>query len=300
VIAGMEKMLQRLIGEEIELRVACNAPLRLIRADAGQMEQVVLNLAVNARDAMPAGGTLRIETSNVDLDEVQGQQRHHVLLAVSDTGLGIAPEIRSRLFEPFFTTKPLGKGTGLGLATVYGITKQLGGSVRVESAVGQGTRFEVLLPATDDERDLAPAAHSTVPEWGRGTLLLVDDDASVRSITGRVLRESGYTVIEASNGEQAMELAASAGTLDLLLTDIIMPGMRGVDLAARLRLSRPELKVLFISGYPDDERFLAEDLGSATLLEKPFTIGALTRAVAKQVAEPAATGTKPRSKSPAG
>ena len=300
VIAGMEKMLHRLIGEEIELEIVCGEPLRLIRADAGQMEQVVLNLAVNARDAMPTGGRLRIEASNLDSEDGQGERRRCIMLSVSDTGLGIAPEIRSRLFEPFFTTKALGKGTGLGLATVHGITKQLGGSVRVESVVGQGTRFEVLLPATDDQRENAPAADPEAPQRGMGTLLLVDDEPSVRSMTARVLRESGYTVIEAADGEHAIQLAANTERLDLLLTDVIMPRMRGADLAARLRQSRPDLRVLFMSGYPDDERFLAEDLGqgSATLLEKPFTLGALTRAVGKQVAGSAPVGEEHRIRSP--
>jgi len=300
VTAGMEKMLRRLIGEEIELQIVCGAPLRLIRADVGQMEQVVLNLAVNARDAMPAGGRLRIETSNLDLEEGQGEHRRCIMLAVSDTGLGIAPEIRSRLFEPFFTTKAVGKGTGLGLATVHGITKQLGGSVRVKSAIGQGTRFEVILPATDDQRENAPTADLAPLRREMGTLLLVDDEPTVRSMTARVLRESGYTVIEAADGEEAIQLAASTERLDLLLTDVIMPRMRGADLAARLRQSRPDLRVLFMSGYPDDERFLAEDLGqgSGTLLEKPFTLGALTRAVAKQVTALALVGAKHRIKSP--
>lgn len=288
VVLGMEKMLRRLIGEDVELEVRCDSELGRIIVDKGQLEQVVLNLAVNARDAMPSGGRLRIEVCNRDVDDADGQRRAYVMLAVSDTGIGIAPEARSRLFEPFFTTKEKGKGTGLGLATVYGIVKQAGGSVGVDSAPGKGTRFELSFPSSDQP---APAAAASKPEGlqrGTGTILIVDDEATVRATAARVLREAGYTVLEAADGEQALAIAAKTQKLDLLLTDVVMPRLAGSELASQLRQSRRELKVIFMSGYPDDDRSLTTDLayGVATLLEKPFTVGALTRAVREQLTAP--------------
>lgn len=288
VVASMEKMLRRLIGEDVELEVSRGPDLGLIQADTAQMEQVVLNLVVNARDAMPSGGRVRVETSNWNRDPSDLQGHRSVVLTVSDTGTGIPPEARAHLFEPFFTTKPMGKGTGLGLATVYGIVKQAGGTIRVHSEVGQGTRFELLFPSIAGQRAETPPDRGEGLQGGTGTVLLVDDDPGVRGATVRVLREAGYTVIEAADGERAIKLAAELPRLDLLITDIVMPRMRGPQLAARLVRSRRDLKVIFMSGYPDGERLHMNDStqASATFLQKPFSIGKLTRAVRERLGQP--------------
>ncbi len=270
VVAGTEKMLRRLIGEDIVLTCILAPDLYRVKVDPGQMEQVIFNIAVNARDAMPTGGRLTIETRNVE-----GTAARSVLIAIRDTGCGMTPEVASRAFEPFFTTKGPGKGTGLGLATVYGIIRQSGGEIEARSAPGTGTTFEILLPACEE----APAARvgsdarlRAVPH-GTETILLVEDEEAVRRIVKLVLDASGYKVLEASNGQEALEVARGLGrAIHLVVTDVVMPEMSGRELAERLRSQAPFLRVLFISGYTDDAvmRHGVVDGGEA-FLQKPFS-----------------------------
>ncbi|HEY6552919.1 MAG TPA: PAS domain S-box protein, partial [Vicinamibacteria bacterium] len=282
LLSNLEKMLRRLIGEDIDLVMALGADLGQVKADPGQLEQVVMNLCVNARDAMPGGGVLRIETGNADLD-VEDTARHepmapgrYVRLTISDEGCGIEKEMLSKVFEPFFTTKEEGKGTGLGLAMVYGIVKQAGGYVWVESEVGRGTTLEIDLPRIDE------AVGPTIPEapmpaMGSETILLVEDEAAMRIIAREILQEHGYRVLEASGPDAAMEVARRhSEPIHLLLTDVVMPQMNGRKLAEALVALRPELKVLYMSGYTDDVLAHSGVLESGTLfLEKPFTALAL-------------------------
>ena len=284
VATDMKDMLGRLIGEDIALLTTPTPGLGRVKADRGQIEQVVMNLAVNARDAMPQGGRLILETANVDLDD-EYVRRHvgarpgpHVMLAVSDTGTGIPREIQAQIFEPFFTTKEQGKGTGLGLATVYGIVKQSGGYIEVDSEPGQGTVFRIYLPRLDAaavtvDRSVRPAAVA----GGTETILLVEDEEGVRELARDILRASGYTVLEARNGAEALLLCERhQGPLDMLLTDVVMPRMSGRELAERLAPLRPELSVLFMSGYTDDAVIRHGVLAAGTaFLQKPFTPAAL-------------------------
>ena len=284
VTTDMKYMLARLIGEDIALVTTQGSELGRVKADRGQIEQVVMNLAVNARDAMPQGGHLIIETENVDLD-AEYVRRHvgarpgpHVMLAVSDSGVGIPREIQRHIFEPFFTTKEQGKGTGLGLATVYGIVKQSGGYIECDSEPGRGTAFRIYLPRVDVA---APAversARPVEAAGGTETILLVEDEEGVRELARDILRASGYTVIEARNGAEALLLSERhQGPLDLLLTDVVMPRMSGRELAERLAPLRPDLSVLYMSGYTDDAVIRHGVLGAGTaFLQKPFTPGAL-------------------------
>jgi PAS domain S-box-containing protein len=260
VLANVDKMLGRIIGEDIELQTIPAPGLWLTSADPVQVEQIIFNLAVNARDAMPNGGKLTIETANVTLDEAYAaghlgaQPGEYVLLAISDTGIGMSEEVKSHLFEPFFTTKELGRGTGLGLATVYGIIKQGGGDIQVYSEVGLGTTFKVYLPrvgpATPPE---APALARPDMPAGQEMVLLVEDSEGVRELARRVLRSLGYTLLETRDGQEALRLAADyPGAIHLLLTDVVLPGMSGKALAEELARSRPDLKTLFMSGYTDN------------------------------------------------
>jgi len=288
VVEEMGRLLPRLIGEDIELAIRRSEDLGSIRADASQMEQVIMNLAVNARDAMPRGGRLLIETSNAELDSAYNtvhpivRQGCYVLLAVSDTGTGMNAETQAHIFEPFFTTKPQGKGTGLGLATVYGIVKQSGGFIWVYSEEGRGTSFKIYLPRVDQpvERIGAVRSMAEAPR-GTGTILLAEDEQDVREVAREFLESGGYTVIEARDGADALkkvELHESA--IDLLVTDMVMPGMTGQELTARLRQRRPETRVLYMSGY--SERAAADAArgdSSMRLLAKPFSRWALLRAV---------------------
>ncbi|MEZ5101303.1 MAG: ATP-binding protein [Thermoleophilia bacterium] len=286
VIDGMDAMLRRLIGEHIELVSVPAQDLGQVSADPGQLEQVMLNLAVNARDAMPDGGKLVLETAKVTLDKSQARRHgvepgEYVVLAVSDTGCGMDDETRARIFEPFFTTKEQGKGTGLGLATVYGIVTQSGGAVGVESAPGAGSRFTVLLPRLAVELP-APAPEPTgTTEALRGTetVLLVEDEDIVRRLAHRVLSEHGYTVLEASYGDEAIQIAARhAGRIHLLVTDVVMPQMSGRELAAAVVRLRPDTRVLYMSGYTDSVFGSAGILDDRTwFLAKPFTPLALAR-----------------------
>jgi two-component system, cell cycle sensor histidine kinase and response regulator CckA len=287
VVAGLEKMLRRVIGEDVDLATALAAGLGAVKADVGQLEQVLMNLAVNARDAMPTGGKLTIETGNVELDTDYTREHHaaaaghFAMLAVTDTGIGMDEATKARIFEPFFTTKAPGKGTGLGLATVYGIVKQSGGFIWVYSEPGQGTSFKIYLPRveqTAERRGVSPAAG--VPR-GVETVLLVEDAAPVRAVARQVLERQGYTVLEAPNGEAALRIAEEhPGPVQLLVTDVVMPGLSGRQLADRLARLRPELKVLFTSGYTDDS-IVRHGILEAEIayLQKPFTPDALARKV---------------------
>ena len=283
-----EKMLRRLLGEDIELRTKPGEGLRLICADPVRIDPVLLNLAVNARDAMPQGGWLEIETGNLELSE----PRHlatgpappgaYVVLRVSDSGCGMDARVMAHLFEPFFTTKERGQGTGLGLSTVYGIVRQSGGHIGVRSAPGEGTTFEILFPAWSGELRPAPAkppAAEATP--GGETVLLVEDDPGVRSLAREVLERAGYRVLAVADPEQALAAAGShPGPIDLLLTDLVMPGMSGRRLAGLLRQRRPEAKVLYCSGYLDEGAALNGGLEPGTpFLAKPFRPADLLRAV---------------------
>jgi PAS domain S-box-containing protein len=282
VVSSVEVLLRRLIREDVDLVVtAATAPTR-VRADPGQLEQVLVNLAINARDAMPDGGTLAIRTDRVLLEEGDGpsQPGDYVLIAVEDTGCGMTAEVTARVFEPFFTTKAPGKGTGLGLSTVYGIVTRTGGHIRVASQPGVGTTFEVYLPAT-----LAlPAA---VPEAiepqrltaGTGTILLVEDDPAVRQLTERILTTAGYRVLIGVDGEHALVVARAQVDIDVLVTDVIMPGMNGQELADRLTELRPGLPVIFTSAYTRGVLTHTEEDATVAFLEKPFTAAALTEKV---------------------
>jgi CheY-like chemotaxis protein len=286
VLAGTDKMVRRIVGEDIDL-ISVPAPgLGRVLADPGQIEQVIMNLVVNARDAMPTGGQLTIETGNVELDS--DHARHHlgvrpgphVMLAVSDTGIGMDQATQARIFEPFFTTKEVGKGTGLGLSTVFGIAQQSGGSVWVYSEPGEGTTFKVYFPRVEADLDVARPP-SSVPATLRGseTILLVEDQEQVRAVAAGILQRNGYQVLVAQNAGDALLLAEKhRGGIHLLLTDVVMPQISGVELARRIALSRPDLKVLFMSGYTDDSivRHGVLDRRMA-FLQKPFTPESLTR-----------------------
>lgn len=287
LIGDLSKMLQRLIGEDVTLITELpNTPHRVL-ADAGQLEQVVMNLVVNARDAMPKGGTLTLSTADVDLDQQATAQHgdmvpgHYVRFSVRDTGVGMDDRVKAHLFEPFFTTKPAGQGTGLGLSTVYGIIRQSGGDVQVESASGAGSVFHLYLPyATSDaeEASVTPAAVMALSEKAaegklRGTVLVVDDEPVLRNIAMKILTRAGYTTLGAGNAEEAIEIFAEHGeNVDLLLTDVVMPGLSGPELAAALTARRPKLKVIFASGYTDDT-VLRHGVDGATMefLGKPYT-----------------------------
>jgi PAS domain S-box-containing protein len=279
VVTGLAPMLRRLIGEDLEFAAVPAAELGCVKADPSQLEQVILNLAVNARDAMPRGGTLTIETGNVELDEAY-TRRHpgasagrFVMLAISDTGHGMDAAIKARIFEPFFTTKEPGKGTGLGLATVLGIVKQSGGSIAVDSEPGQGTTFKVYLPRVDEAVDRTATA--TAPTLARGseTILLVEDDDEVRALARETLDGNGYTVIPAAAPAEALRLAGRhAGRIHLLVTDVVLPQLSGRGLAERLTPDHRDLRVLYMSGYTDDAVVQHGVLKEGTaFLQKPFT-----------------------------
>jgi PAS domain S-box-containing protein len=289
VILGMDRLLRRLIGEHIELRTLPGARLGKVLVDPSQMEQVIMNLVVNARDAMPAGGTLTIETANVALDEAYAAEHagvtpgRHVMLAVTDTGEGIDRATQERIFEPFFTTKEHGKGSGLGLSTVFGIVKQSGGHIWVYSEPGKGTAFKIYLPRTEDSvpERTRPNPSTQPPLRGSETILLVEDEDQVRALARNILRRSGYQVIDARNADEALLLCERfSGHIHLLATDLVMPKMSGRELAEKLAPVRPDMRVLFMSGYTDDVvvRDGSLELGVA-FLQKPITPETLTRKV---------------------
>ena len=280
VLQRLDKMLRRVIGEDIDLTMFLPESIWKVKADPGQIEQVIINLAVNARDAMPEGGKLTIETANVELDEeyankhIAVQPGRYVMLSMSDTGVGMTPEVRERIFEPFFTTKEKGKGTGLGLSTVYGIVKQSGGNVWVYSEPGQGTTFKIYLPQVDEP--LEELREEVVKEVSRGheTILLVEDEDVVRKLAVRVLKRQGYKVLEAPDGGKAFMLCeAYKEPIHLILTDVVMPGMSGRKLVDRLKVIHPEMKVLYMSGYTDNAILHHGILEPGTnFIQKPFTV----------------------------
>jgi CheY-like chemotaxis protein len=276
----MEKLVRRLAGEQIEVHIGLSPDLSPVKVDLTQLEQVVMNLVLNARDAMPVGGSLTIRTANSECppEDIRARtaMRSCVMLVVSDTGSGMNAETRSHLFEPFFTTKE--KGTGLGLATSYGIIKQHGGDISVLTDVGQGTEFRIYLPRTD--APVAPMAEpaASQPRRGAGSILLVEDEKTVRRMLREILIELGYDVLEAVNGRDALDVAGRhAGPIDLLLTDVMMPEINGRELAERLRGVRPDTKVLFISGYTDEA--MRDGGAGVNFLQKPFTPPALAQRI---------------------
>ena len=284
VVDDINKMLRRVVGEDISLIFHPSVPLGLIRADVGQIEQVLMNLVVNARDAMPDGGEITIETATAELDESYAREHEpvtageYVMLSVRDTGCGMDEATKARIFEPFFTTKELGKGTGLGLASVYGIVKQSGGYISVHSELDRGTNFELYFPRVWSEvENVKMPPISTTSIEGSETILLVEDEASLLSVTAAVLRSAGYTVLEAERPTKAIQLVDTyRGPIHLLLTDVIMPDVNGVELSQRLKAIRPDLKIVFLSGYGGEalERHLSV-APDAILVEKPFSKPAL-------------------------
>jgi CheY-like chemotaxis protein len=295
VVADTEKLLRRVIGEDVRLITRLDPGLGAVRADPGQVEQVLLNLAVNARDAMPTGGRLTIETWNVELDVADAQSHPearpgpHVLLAVSDTGCGMTPEVRDRIFEPFFTTKEPSKGTGLGLAVVHGIVRQSEGRIEVHSELGAGTTFRVYLPRAEKAMGGAKGDSRlrAVPR-GTETILLVEDEDGVRALVSHVLRGCGYTVLEAGDGEEALRVvAAHTGPVHLLVTDVVMPGLPGPQVAERVVARHSGLRVLFVSGYTDDAVVRhGVRHGSVNFLQKPFSPAILAHKVREVLAQP--------------
>ena len=294
IVADMERLLRPLIGENIELVAKMAMNIGRTRADAGQIEQVIMNLVVNSKDAMPNGGKLIIETANVNLDDDLRREYTYILpgpyvmISVTDNGQGMDKETQSRIFEPFFTTKEKGKGTGLGLSTVYGIIKQSGGYVFAQSEPGRGTTFRIYLPRVEDAAALPGHTRKTETVCGgTETVLLVEDEESVRQLVRETLQSKGYTVIEAEDGESAMTIsAAHQGVIDALITDLVMPGMSGRELATLVEKTRTGIKVLYLSGYTEDAIAHQGVLDPGTaFLQKPFTLQALLRKVREVLSE---------------
>jgi len=288
IIGGVNKMLERVVGETIELRMPLQPDLGTIKADPGQVEQVIMNLVVNARDAMPHGGKITIATSTVDLDVAYAREHlgvtpgPHVLLSVGDTGVGMDPAMQARIFEPFFTTKEKGRGTGLGLSTVFGIVKQSGGTIWVSSEPGAGTTFKIYFPLVEGKTDALPSMRPlTGATSGTETILLVEDEDGVRRVAVGILRKAGYHVIESRGPGEALLLNEQHPVpIDLLLTDVVMPTMGGRQLAERITATRPKLKVLFVSGYTDDAVLHQAILESGVaFLQKPLTPDGLRQKV---------------------
>ncbi len=290
VVSEVSHLLKRLLGETVELVVKHGRNLGPVRADPGQLEQVIVNLAVNARDAMQSkgGGTLTIQTYSVRADQVAelGSDilpvADYSALSVTDTGSGISPNVLGKIFEPFFTTKEVGKGTGLGLSTVYGIVKQSGGFIFADSKVSEGTRFVIYLPVHREEAVASKPRRVEKPKanelWGTGTVLLVEDEPMVRSVAERALTRHGYQVITADNGEEALEVLARGEPIDLLISDVVMPGMDGPTMVREARKSRPELKILFMSGYAEEQLRKSIDIENVNFLPKPFSVTELAEA----------------------
>jgi two-component system, cell cycle sensor histidine kinase and response regulator CckA len=287
-VLGIDRMLRRLIGEDVELVTIMAPDLGRVLADPGQIEQVLVNLAVNARDAMPGGGTLTLRTANVELTESNPRREPDTVpgpyarLSVTDTGSGMDAATAARVFEPFFTTKDAGKGTGLGLATCYGIVKQARGQITFDTAPGSGCTFHIDLPLVPAS-GTPPDAHERPPDLpaGHETILLVEDEAQVRRLAASILRQRGYDVLEAASGHEALRIAEGyASSIDVLVTDVVMPQMRGTEVARLLREQRPAVKVLFMSGYTEDELLRRDAGGEGTgFLGKPFSPAALARRV---------------------
>jgi len=291
LVTNMVKMLRRMIGEGIQLNTLLANDLASLKADPGQIEQVILNLAVNAKDAMPNGGTLTVETANVELDQdyadlhLNAVPGPYVMLSVSDTGVGMTPEVRQRVLEPFFTTKEKGKGTGLGLSTVYGIVKQSGGNIWIYSEPGQGSTFKIYLPRVEEEADsmLQSSVVANKSQQGSETILLVEDEKMVRSLALTILKRQGYNVLEAENGDKALRIVQeqNANSIHLMLTDVVMPGMSGQELSERLKPQCPGMKVIYMSGYTDEA--IVEKYGLSApgihYLQKPFPPDTLVKRV---------------------
>jgi signal transduction histidine kinase/response regulator RpfG family c-di-GMP phosphodiesterase len=287
IVEGIEKMLRRIIGEHIRLSTRLATSLGHFKADASQIEQILLNLTVNARDAMPEGGRLAIETRNVRLDEAAAAAQpgvspgDYVVLTVTDTGVGMDEETKKRVFEPFFTTKEVGKGTGLGLSTVYGIVRQSGGHIVIKSEVGKGASFEVYFPRNESgEATRSSAAPPPVAQKASETVLIVEDDEGVRVVASRILRDQGYHVLEARRASEARRIWEKHGpSVDLLLTDVVMPDVNGPRLAEELGKTRPGLRVLYMSGYPGAGGLVGPEGGALACIEKPFTPSSLAAKV---------------------
>jgi CheY-like chemotaxis protein len=288
IVKDLERLLRPLIGENIELNTQLANDLGRTRADAGQIEQVIMNLVVNSKDAMPDGGKLTIRTANVSLDDDHRREYSYiqpgpyVMLSITDTGHGMDKDTQSRIFEPFFTTKEKGKGTGLGLSTAYGIIKQSGGYIFAKSELNHGTTFSIYLPQVDDAAEpLDTERAAQFAAGGTETVLLVEDEESVRQLVRETLEAKGYKVLEAEHGEAALAMASGHhGPIDILITDVVMPGMSGRELAKQLCASDPEMKVLFLSGYTEDAIVHQGVLEPGTaFLQKPFTLQMLSRKV---------------------
>jgi two-component system, cell cycle sensor histidine kinase and response regulator CckA len=291
VVAEVSHLLKRLLGENVRLEVEHGRAIGPVRADPGQLEQVIINLGVNARDAMPDGGVLRIETRQVLPSEVRAMKSEilpigdYALLSVLDHGVGIARENLAKIFEPFFTTKEVGKGTGLGLSTVYGIVKQSGGFIFADSEVGKGTRFDIYLPTAGAASvpAAAPAASKDEPKaeelWGSASLLLVEDEDMVRAVAERALVRQGYSVETARDGEEGLELFASGKRYDLVISDVVMPNMDGPAMARKLREAHGDVKILFMSGYAEEQLRQSINLDNVHFLPKPFSVQQIAAAV---------------------
>jgi len=293
VVGDLWKMLPQLLGEDVETVLHLASDLGSVSADRGQIEQVIMNLAVNARDAMPGGGRLTVETANALLDGTTSGRHgtenpvgEFVMLAVTDTGIGMDAPTQAKIFEPFFTTKEIGKGTGLGLATVYGIVKQSAGHVTVYSELGKGTTFKVYLPRVREKAALGLASPAKPALGGTETLLLVEDESALRELASEFLRSKGYTVLEAGNRREALHVCRNhEGPIHALLTDVVLPGGGGPDLAKVLLGMRPDLRVIYMSGYTD--QVLSEELHreDTTFLQKPFGLDTLARTVRSLLGE---------------
>jgi PAS domain S-box-containing protein len=286
IVSDLQDMLRRLIGEDVTIRVRLASDLAFVKVDRGQVEQVIMNLAVNARDAMPNGGALTIETANVELDEhyaalhLGARPGRYVALTVTDTGTGMTPEVQARLFEPFFTTKEPGKGTGLGMATVFGIVTQGGGTVGVYSEVGKGTSFKVYFPRSDVHEVVETGAPSAEPSAGTQTVLVVEDEEALRALSERQLKRHGYTVLTAANADEALRIFRENPSIDILLTDVVMPGASGSELTSQMVQERPGLKVIYMSGYTEDAIVHHGVLNPGiAFLNKPFTSDTLARKI---------------------
>ncbi|MBT2189380.1 response regulator [Sphingobium nicotianae] len=306
VVADVSSLLKRLLGENVKLEVAHGRNLGTVRADPGQLEQVIVNLVVNARDAMPEGGTVSIRTFAVSAQDVR-DMKHEIMpigdytgVSVGDTGTGIAPELLGKIFEPFYTTKPVGRGTGLGLSTVYGIVKQSGGFIFPESEVGKGTVFKIYLPVHAAAAEPNGGATSKVKRaatetWGTGTILLVEDEDMVRTVAERALTRQGYTVVTASDGEQGLARLSQTEKIDLLISDVVMPVMDGPTMVRAARAAHPHLPVLFMSGYAEEQLRNSIDIDEVAFLPKPFSVNQLAEAARDVLAtaREAAAGREP-------
>jgi len=300
VVSEVSHLLKRLLGETVVLNVKHGRDVFPVRADPGQLEQVIVNLAVNARDAMQSkgGGTLTIQTYSVKADQVADlgsdilPTGDYAALTIADTGTGIPANVLGKVFEPFFTTKEVGKGTGLGLSTVYGIVKQSGGFIFADSKVGEGTSFTIYLPALEVEAAATTARVPAKPKenelWGTGTILLVEDEPMVRTVAERALSRHGYSVMTASNGEDALEILAQADGVDLLISDVVMPVMDGPSMVREARKTHPDVPILFMSGYAEEQLRKSIDLEKVAFLPKPFSMQELAEAVRGVLAKAAA------------